>query len=238
MYCFESFSKNTIVKHLLSCKARQGYFIELLEKADDSHKNSIGKYTSVNIFLFNISSPYQPEYWLFVELDDNCTLSDLDSFLRDTWLECCGHLSSFTINNRTYESQIDEHTINSNNMRIKLNKVIQKGISFEYIYDYGSSTELTIKVISSIPSIINKGKKVIKISARHDEIQFKCIKCKKEKATKICSVCFYEEGRIQSSFCNTCILQHKCGEEMALPIVDSPRSGVCGYTGDFKNTRQ
>jgi len=38
-------------------------------------------------------------------------------------------------------------------------------------------------------------------------------------------------GRIESSFCKKCINQHECEEEMALPITNSPRSGICGYTG-------
>jgi hypothetical protein len=119
-------------------------------------------------------------------------------------------------------------------MRIKLNKLLQTDMSFVYIYDYGSSTELTIRMISFLPStIMKKGKKLIKIAARNNEIQFKCIKCEKEKATEICAVCLCEAGRIQSSFCKKCIKQHKCGEEMALPITNSPRSGICGYTGDF-----
>lgn len=235
MYCFERFSGNTMGKHLQSCKTRQGYFKELLKDSDgddDDDKNRTKKYTNVNVFLFKIFSPFQPEFWLFIELGDNCTLLDLDSFLRDTWLECCGHLSSFTINNQTYEYQIEEQARDSKSMRIKLNKVIQEGMYFEYIYDYGSSTELTIKIISATKSIIKKGEKLIRISARNDEIQYECQKCKKEIATDICTVCFYEKGRIQSSFCNKCILNHNCGEEMALPIVNSPRSGVCGYTGE------
>ena len=104
---------------------------------------------------------------------------------------------------------------------------------FEYIYDHGSSTELTIKVFSFLPFTINKKEKLIKIAARNNEIQFKCIKCKKENATEICAVCLYEVGRIKSSFCKKCIKQHDCEEEMALPITNSPRSGICGYTGDF-----
>jgi len=210
---------------------RQGYFADLLQKDDDSSKDTKKSTININIFLLKIFSPGQPEYWLFVELSDNCLLSDFDSFLREIWLECCGHLSSFTINDQTYESQIDEFTRNSKTIRIKLNKILQTDMSFEYIYDYGSSTELTIKVISFLPSIINNKEKLIKIASRNNDLQFKCIKCEKEKATEICAVCLYEEGRIHSSFCKKCIKQHKCGEEMALPITNSPRSGICGYTG-------
>jgi len=32
-----------------------------------------------------------------MQVKDNAALSDLDSFLRDIWLECCGHLSAFEI---------------------------------------------------------------------------------------------------------------------------------------------
>ena len=205
------------------------YYKKLNDSGKDTKKSTI----NINIFLLKIFSPDQPEYWLFVELSDNCLLYDLDSFLRDIWLECCGHLSSFRINNQSYESQIDEFTRNSKTMRIKLNRILQTGMPFEYIYDYGSSTELTIKVISFLPSIINKKEKLIKIASRNNEIRSKCIKCEKEKASEICAVCLYEAGRIHSSFCKKCIKQHKCGEQMALPITNSPRSGKCGYTGDF-----
>jgi hypothetical protein len=40
-----------------------------------------------------------------------------------------------------------------------------------------------------------------------------------------------------NSFCQDCLVEHECGEEMALPVVNSPRMGVCGYAGesDFDN---
>src|SRR5260370_19281758 len=41
---------------------------------------------------------------MHLELPANATLADLDDFLRDTWLECCGHLSEFTIKDVSYSS--------------------------------------------------------------------------------------------------------------------------------------
>jgi len=32
--------------------------------------------------------------------------------------------------------------------------------------------------------------------------------------------------------CDECAPKHKCGEDMLLPVVNSPRVGKCGYTGD------
>ena len=37
----------------------------------------------------------------------DATLADLDRFLRDIWLECCGHMSQFTIGKARYISHPD-----------------------------------------------------------------------------------------------------------------------------------
>src|SRR3954447_2426570 len=42
------------------------------------------------------------DYWLHLELLASTPLRTLGRFLRDLWLECCGHLSMFEINGRTY----------------------------------------------------------------------------------------------------------------------------------------
>ena len=136
----------------------------------------------------------------------------------------------------TYESQIDKLTDNdSKSVRIKLKELLlQKDMNIGYMYDYGDSTLLNIKVVSPHRTITTKNRnKFAKISARNDDIDYKCFDCKKEKATEICTVCIYEKagGRRQSSFCKSCAMKHECGKEMTSPIVNSPRSGICGYTG-------
>ena len=42
-------------------------------------------------------APGLPAYWLDVEVRADARLEALDSFLRGVWLECCGHMSAFTI---------------------------------------------------------------------------------------------------------------------------------------------
>jgi hypothetical protein len=54
-----------------------------------------------------------------------------------------------------------------------------------------------------------------------------CSACTKA-ATQICLQCA-EVGA--GEFCDACAGQHDCGEEMLLPLVNSPRTGVCGYCG-------
>ena len=47
-------------------------------------------------YLLKIEGAYDKDYWLFVDIPTEKTLSDLDGFLRRIWLECCGHLSAFS----------------------------------------------------------------------------------------------------------------------------------------------
>ena len=65
------------------------------------------------------------------------------------------------------------------------------------------------------------------ILARNDPPQIKCSKCD-HLATRICTECIYEDA---GWLCDDCAEDHKCGEEMLLPVVNSPRTGVCGYVG-------
>jgi len=218
-------------RHLESCEKRKNFYLEMNKKIKNlSQSNNI-------VFLLNISSKYYPEYWMFVEVDGRSKLKVIDNFLRDTWLECCGHLSSFTIKGTRYESQLDPFPFpdpffneNSKTMEQSTSNIFQPGMNIDYVYDYGSSTELVLKVISDIPGKIS-GKEKVKLVARNNELVFKCTRCKKEIATKICAVCIHEKDRNRASFCNNCVNLHRCGEKMALPIVNSPRSGECGYTG-------
>ncbi|MDN5868798.1 MAG: hypothetical protein L0H55_15545 [Candidatus Nitrosocosmicus sp.] len=222
---------------MLSCKSRLDFYNEFeVTSSSKTARNRRKKVDEITYYLLEITSAEYPEYWLYVDLSEDRTLHNLDSFLRDTWLECCGHLSYFAVNEGTYESQIDRTTdSDSKSMRIKLKELLlEKGMYIPYEYDYGSSTLLNIKVVSSHKVITTKNRsKLIEISARNDDIDYKCFSCKKEKATEICTICIVEKagGRKQSSFCKSCASNHECGEEMTSPIVNSPRSGICGYTG-------
>ena len=47
-------------------------------------------------------------YWLHLEIRGNDTLKDLDYYLREIWLECCGHLSSFDFGEVLYTQIFDD----------------------------------------------------------------------------------------------------------------------------------
>ena len=52
---------------------------------------------------------HSPLWWLHLAVAPTATLRDIDDVLRTTWLECCGHLSTFTIVGVRYDVVPDSH---------------------------------------------------------------------------------------------------------------------------------
>lgn len=40
---------------------------------------------------------YSGAFWFDAEVRGTATLTDVDSYLRAIWLECCGHMSRFSL---------------------------------------------------------------------------------------------------------------------------------------------
>jgi predicted RNA-binding Zn-ribbon protein involved in translation (DUF1610 family) len=274
--CNGSFGKSAMSKHLSSCKGRQA----------DSMEPAGGVGSPKTMFHILVEGNHSPEYWMHLDVPANARLVDLDGFLRKTWVECCGHLSAFTIEGTTYssspsddvmdqdwdedeekveeedapdededvededdededgeeeelEEEDDEYTnrtfdlsrftvnrsAREKNLDVKLGNILRPGMQFSYEYDFGSTTALKLKVISK-----NQGRpteETVRILARNEPLVIPCSSCG-QVATKVCSQC---EWNGEGWLCDECASSHKCGEEMLLPVVNSPRVGVCGYTG-------
>jgi len=219
-FCAGSYAKSAISRHLKACRAKKA------ETEGPSGKGS-GRGRAKTIFHLQVVGLYLPMYWLHIEIPAKATLEDLDRFLRAIWLECCGHLSSFEIAGESFISEKIEPGDRS--MKVALEKVMAPGMKFEYIYDFGTSTELLIKVISAREGLAMGGKGPVRIMARNDPPELKCDVCGKP-ATGVCCVCSDEDtGRV----CEECGKTHECGEDMLLPVVNSPRVGMCDYTGGY-----
>ena len=178
-------------------------------------------------FLVRISAMGTTDYWLYIRLNSATSLKRLDHFLRRTWVECCGHLSQFLIEDACYSDDVeDDSGFETKKNTVKSGKVLYKGLKFTYEYDMGTTTGLNLLVIGEYHE--KERDTDITLLARNNTLSHKCQKCGKT-ATLICSECIYEDG--SPFLCNTCAKNHKCGEDMALPVVNSPRMGMCGYTG-------
>jgi hypothetical protein len=213
--CGSTFNKQAMTNHIDSCK----------QKNPVSESSSGAGPRKTKTFYLIVEGQYSPEYWMHLEIPADATLEVLDGFLRQIWLECCGHLSAFTVEGKRYSvSPMDD--FNDETMGIKLNEVLKPGMKFFHEYDFGSTTHLALKVISEQESRI-KGKSV-RVLARNDPPPILCNSCGK-MATRVCTECICNgEGWL----CDQCAAEHKCGEDMLLPVVNSPRVGTCGYTGD------
>ncbi|MEW5818294.1 MAG: hypothetical protein AB1798_23260 [Spirochaetota bacterium] len=212
LFCGQTFSKLSVKKHLDKCHARAGDFLaENDEKAE-------------RYFCISIQGYENPEYWIYVDIPSKSTLKVLDQFLRNIWLECCGHLSSFEISGQTF-SVLPDREFGDESMNTKLENILDTGMQFRYEYDFGSTTMLKLKIVADFYG--KKRRKKVKLLARNHQPDIKCSYCE-NTATEVCCVCVYDDD---GWVCDECADKHECGEEMLLPVVNSPRVGVCAYSG-------
>ncbi|MCD8090267.1 MAG: plasmid pRiA4b ORF-3 family protein [Clostridiales bacterium] len=223
-YCGKEYTKGYMYRHLKACKKR-------------AEKLAAEKQTpSEGFFLLEITSYYESDYWLIVEISEDSTLRKLDEFLRDIWLECCGHLSAFTINGTQYNDVPDNGwgwglKPPSRSLNIKLKNVLSVGMNIKYEYDFGSTTRLTIKVKD-----FRKGgrkKEKLTLISRNNPIEHACSECGKTPADFIYMDFLYGDEGI-SFLCASCADKHEEYDEMLLPVCNSPRMGVCAYEGSEK----
>jgi hypothetical protein len=168
------------------------------------------------------ASPYFLSLWV----DGDCSMGQIDDFLRAIWLDCCGHMSEFTDNNKNRMEQANGAIPMSRATKLAL----VKGMKLKYEYDFGSTTELLITVKGEYT--IKADKKLVLLS-RNNPPEILCDLCHKKPATAICTAHGYEEA---SLFCESCSKKHAktCPDfedYSAMTLVNSPRAGVCGYDG-------
>lgn len=195
------------------------------------------------LFQLRIDAPEVPLYWLDIEIKADARLRALDQFLREVWLECCGHMSAFTIGHVRYEiaapgadwsfDPFDRSRPRSMNAR--LGDAASPELVFHYEYDFGSTTALRLKVASARDGRI--GRRQLRLLARNEPATWQCAICS-TPAAAVCTFCLDEREDI--FFCEDHARAHIAGahdgDDAALsPAVNSPRMGVCGYTGPRDN---
>ncbi|CAG8559733.1 20179_t:CDS:1 [Racocetra persica] len=205
--CAKKYSAGKASSHLLQCIAQTYTPSDLTSEG----------------YLIRVSSNDYPSlYWMFLTIPKDFTLRILNDFLRDIWLECCGHLSAFYIGDLEYSS----HPISGDgtlSMNKKMSQLMSPGLKFGYTYDMGSSTDLRLEVVASLVACPFDD---ITPMMRNDPPAFSCEMCDKP-AEIICTLC-------GGKTCTDCREKHSCvvNEDdtyMLATLVNSPRTGVCGY---------
>lgn len=213
-FCLKTYAGRSMGRHLSVCPAKK--------EADKNIPGAVRARDSIYHLKIYASS----YYWLHIEIDAGSPLDRLDEFLRKIWLECCGHLSEFTIRGEHYASSPPlEMTLpwiemmETRSMEEPINQVLQVKDTFDYCYDFGSTTRLQGKVFAHRRGTIPEP---VRLLARNNPYEFPCAECGKP-ATELCLEC-------NEFFCRRCGKKH---DGDYLPVVNSPRMGVCAYTGQM-----
>ena len=150
-------------------------------------------------------------------------------------MECCGHLSAFYISGATYQREAMDWFGGfggppPKDMDVAVGQVLRRGQRFTYEYDFGTTTELSLRAISALPP---RPQDEIRLLAINDPPRLTCQTCRKAAAVVICAECSMG-GFIDpdpGNLCADCNAKHSCDDMMYLPVVNSPRGGKCGYVG-------
>ncbi len=210
VFCGRETAKSGVARHLAACT----YWQDAVAKAAGKKRDD------ETLVHLRVQAEGLPEFWLDLEIRGLATLKKLDEYLRAIWLECCGHLSQFSIGGW----QGDEIP-----MRRRIEDVFQPGVELTHIYDFGSSSITLMRAVGR-----RKGKPLsvhpITLLVRNVAPPHECVECG-QPAAWLCMECVIEHDE-WGTLCPEHAKRHphdNYGEP--IPLVNSPRVGLCGYTG-------
>ena len=113
----------------------------------------------------------------------------------------------------------------SSSKKNSLKSVLSPGHTFEYIYDYGSTTELRLRV--GDPIRIENTAEAVAVLGMNTPPTRTCSECGKP------AICHYTENDDDTVLCKECSEDPDLDECYLLPITNSPRTGICAYEGGW-----
>lgn len=207
--CGEVITKRGVIKHLDRCAKWQ----EAIQAASACNR-------AVDLLWhLRVQDAYAKDFWLDLEMVGSAPLDKLDKYLRAIWLECCSHMSQFTIGGWGGKEV---------SKSLKADLIFEPDLVLRHLYDFGTTSETDIKVVSFRQDKATS-KHPIALLARNQIPNYVCQECGKE-ANWLCIQCL-EEGET-GLLCKAHAEKHPhddYGEPM--PLFNSPRSGMCGYDG-------
>ncbi len=209
-FCGREMTRGGLVRHLSACPERREAVRVANQKPGERQK----------LYHLQVQDAWNGDFWLHLEMDGSATLASLDSYLRAIWLECCDHLSQFSIGGWRGD-EIPDWT--------RADRVFSTDVELTHIYDFGTSSRTLIRRVA-----VRDGKALtpnpITLMARNDPPVVYCKECG-EPASWLCRECIYELGE-PGTLCDQHVKDHPhedWGEPV--PLVNSPRVGMCAYTG-------
>ena len=201
IFCNQAFDQNEIGKHIAK-------HLSEMEKADHAKATKSYHYIVVE------AGPL----FLHLLVQREAKMKIVDNFLRNIWLECCGHMSNFGHKNFKI------------NMSHTVRDVFIPKVKIYHDYDYGSTTRVDLKSTKTYELHLKEN---LTLLSRNEPLKLICSVCKKLPAAYLCTTCDWDAD---ASFCEQCTAKHEetCEDFVdyaRMPVVNSPRMGVCGYEG-------
>ena len=211
-YCGRVLGRSGMTRHLTSCPRRA----ERLADAARSAKKAEGRFLH-----FEVRDAWSGEYWLHLEMPESATLEALDIYLRGIWLECCGHMSQFSIGGPWGGREVG--------MDQRVGRAFGAVDELTHVYDFGTESVSRVRLVGERWGA-GTTKRPVALMARNDPLDFRCMECD-AAATSLCMECVYDDQSGMLCGAHAENHRHDDDEEELMPVVNSPRMGVCGYTG-------
>ncbi len=145
------------------------------------------------------------------------------------------------------EAALEEEEEGEGDMETELSEVLDVGQKFSYTYDFGSSSTLSLRVIAEregvLPSdLAEAGEAEAEEREEEEEEEVDIVvMARNEPPALVCHICGQPAAYVPSgseyeplaegALCETHANATEYPDEL-LPLVNSPRTGICGYTGD------
>jgi len=189
------------------------YSKHLIDCICEKEKNNSGY-----LIEFTSKSPItKKKYFIYAIFGLYCTFEDINLFLREEWCDCCQHLSTFDViileNNKKLKVMDIDFDINIS--------IFENAEKFIYEYDMGTPTIVEFKIIKKLNSNISDSK--IDIIFQNKPHILKCECNNNAKYTYL-----------DTLLCDECYDDIDCEEQIDI-LVNSPRTGICGYEGKTIN---